>query len=592
MDSAVILRKKKNRKSASAHTSKMECERNTMPTIILNKTVLFASLRKRLRDIDLANAIDMLGPDVDTMTQDDVTIEVPPNRPDLLCEQGMARALSSFLGIKTGLRKYLVKKSNQKVIVDDSVSGVRPYTACAIVKGIRFSDATIKQVIQLQEKLHITYGRNRKKCAVGLYPLEHIRPPIRFMAKKSEDIIFAPLDMNKELTGSQILALHPTGREYGKLLEGQKRYPIFIDSRNNVLSMPPIINSNTVGKITEKTHDVFLEVSGFDLEYLNTALCMLTTALADMGGQILSMDVQMKGKRRTTPDFAPLQFKLDVDYVNRRLGTKLSEGDIRKALAKMGHDYNNKTVFSPRWRADLLHPIDLVEEIAIAIGYENIASSAPSIATIGRESEQEMFFEYVRDVLVGQGFFEIKNYHLISESVQTKFVNLHDPLIKLANAFNEEYATLRRSLLPGTLLTFKENKNAEYPQAIFEIGTIFREDEKQETHVSEQSFLSIALSDANTGFTRMKQVLMTLADAFAVSFEMKEGNHSAMVEGRTGIITIRDEPVGILGEIHPAVLENFSLDVPVGYLELDLNVFQRLLKKGTTQPSQEKRAKK
>ena len=525
------------------------------------------------------------------MNNDDVTVEIPPNRPDLLSEQGMARALSSFLGMKPGLRKYSIKKSNQKVIVDDSVATVRPYTTCAIVKGIKFNDSVIKQVILMQEKLHITYGRNRRKCAIGIYPLEHIRPPIRFMAKKPEEIVFAPLDMSKELTGSQILALHPTGREYGHLLEGQKKFPFFIDSRNNILSMPPIINSNIVGKVTEKTRDVFVEASGFDFEYLNTALCMLVTALADMGGQILSMDVQMKGKRRTTPDLTPLQFKLDPDYVNKRLGTHLSESDIRKALAKMGHDYNAKTVFSPRWRSDLLHPIDLVEEIAIAIGYDTIPSQAPPIATIGKEQEQEVFFEYVRDVLTGLGSFEVKNTHLVSEAAQTRLLGMAKPLIKLANAFSEEYTTLRATLLPGLLLTLQENKNAEYPQHVFEIGTVFCADEKQDTHVLEEEMLSIALSDANAGFTRMKQVLNSLGDAFTLSLDVKEGAHASMIEGRTGIITLQTEAVGIIGEIHPSVLENFQLDMPVAYLELNLSAILRLMRKPSVQ-EKEKTTKK
>jgi phenylalanyl-tRNA synthetase beta chain len=287
-----------------------------MPTITLNKEVFEKLVGKKLPIDKLKDRISMIGTDLEGIEGNEINVEIFPNRPDLLSEQGFARAFSSFVGVKTGLREYKVEKSGEKVIVDKSVKDVRPYTACAIVKGIKFDDEKIKEIVQIQEKLHVTYCRNRKKCAIGVYPFEKIKPPIKFIAKKPNEIKFQPLEAYKEMTGQQILSQHPTGKEYGHLLEGMSKFPIFIDSNNQVLSMPPIINSEQTGKISNKTTDVFVECSGFDFNVLQKCLNMIVAALADMGGRIYSMELDVYGKKQTTPNLKPEEMKVDIAYIN------------------------------------------------------------------------------------------------------------------------------------------------------------------------------------------------------------------------------------------------------------------------------------
>src|SRR3989338_2091692 len=219
-----------------------------MPTVNLNKKEFEELVGKKLPLEELKDRISMLGTDLESIEGNEIIVEVFPNRPDMLSEQGFARAFSSFIGVKKGLRKYKVKKSNYKVLVDRSVKMVRPFTACAVVKNLKLDDEKIKSIIQIQEKLHISYGRNRKKVAIGVYPLEKIKFPIKYLAKRPEKIKFKPLEMSQVLNGKEILELHPTGKEYAHLLEKEKEYPIFIDSNENILSMPPIINSDEVGK--------------------------------------------------------------------------------------------------------------------------------------------------------------------------------------------------------------------------------------------------------------------------------------------------------------------------------------------------------
>ncbi|MBD3209403.1 phenylalanine--tRNA ligase subunit beta, partial [Candidatus Woesearchaeota archaeon] len=234
-----------------------------MPSITISKKALLADLARKPTTEQLKERISFMGTDLESIDKDDITVEVFPNRPDLLSQQGFSRAYKSFVGEQGFLRYKAKKNPKNRVIIDRSVKDVRPYTACAIVRGMRFDDATIKDIIQVQEKLHVTYGRNRKRCAIGIYPMEHISLPITYCARRPEDIVFRPLEGKKEMDGRRILSQHPAGREYGHLLEGKELFPIFVDDKDEILSMPPIINSEKTGRITAKTKDVFVECSGF-----------------------------------------------------------------------------------------------------------------------------------------------------------------------------------------------------------------------------------------------------------------------------------------------------------------------------------------
>src|SRR3989338_3814754 len=291
-----------------------------MPTITLNRKAFEIFVGKKLPIEKLKDRISMLGTGLENVTDSEITVEIFPNRPDMLSVQGFARAFSSFIGNKTGLIPYKVEPSREKVIIEKSVKDVRPYTACAIVRNLHFDGEKIKEVIDIQEKLHITYGRNRKKVAIGIYPYEKIKTPITFRAENPEDIIFQPLEFAREINAMQVLKQHPAGKEYGHLLEGKKKFPVFRDANNEVLSVPPIINSHKTGKISEKTTDVFIEVSGADLEVQKKTLNILVATLEGMGGKIYQMKVKYGNNVLITPDFTPEKMKINLDNVNKLLG--------------------------------------------------------------------------------------------------------------------------------------------------------------------------------------------------------------------------------------------------------------------------------
>ncbi|MBI2630555.1 phenylalanine--tRNA ligase subunit beta [Candidatus Pacearchaeota archaeon] len=521
---------------------------------------------------EIEEKISMMGTHLESITDEEIELEINPNRPDLLSLHGFLRAFLAFLGRKTGLKTYKLNKpiKNYEVIVDSSLKNIRPYTACCIIKNVSFNSEKIKEIIDIQEKIHLTLGRNRKKIAIGIYPLEKISLPIKFEAKKPENIRFIPLEMNKELNGRQIIQQHPTGREYAHLLEGMDKFPVFTDSKGKVLSMPPIINSNETGKITEKTKDIFIECSGSDFNSLKKTLNILATMFADMGGEIYQM--KLKGINETTPDLSPLKMKINKENINKLLGLNLKESEIKRLIERMGYDYKSNNVFIPAWRTDIMHEVDIIEDIAIAYGYNNFTPEIPEIANIGEISKNNVIKNKISEILSGLSMLETSSYHLFTKE-DIKKAGTKDAME--VEKSKTDYKLLRNSLLLSSLKILGENVDSDYPQKIFEIGKVFEKSEKEETGIEEKEKLAIALTPGN--FTEIKQILEYLGRMLSIKFSIEEETNKNFIEGRTGKIILNEKNIGVIGEISPATLKTWHIKMPLACLELDLTEIFGLL---------------
>lgn len=548
-----------------------------MTVLTLDKKELEKLIGKITPEIE--NKINMFGTPIENITETEFSVDITANRPDLLSMQGFSRAILAFLNKKPGLKEYKVEppEKNFKVIIDKSVKEIRPYTACAIVKNLKFTDERIKEIIDIQEKLHGSYGRNRKKLAIGIYPLEQIKLPITFMAKKPEDIKFQPLEFPRELNARQILSQHPTGREYGNLLKDNDLFPIFIDDNNEILSMPPIINSNKTGKITLDTKEVFIECSGFNKPYLIKTLNMIVTALADIGGKIYAMEIndQKEGKY-LSPNLLPEKMPFSIDSVNNLIGIKLSEKDLIKNLEKMGLGFekNKSETFAliPSYRTDFLHEVDIAEDVAIAYGYENLIPEIPKISTIGEENNISVLKKRIASILTGLNLLEVSSYHLSTKEKQFKNIGIKDfknNMIEVLDSKTENNI-LRTSLLAQSIHILSSNTDAIYPQKIFELGRIFFDDEKADTKIGEKESLCISLCHEKANFTEIKQILDYLMKMLDKEYEIKESDHPSIIQGRCGKIIVNNKEIGFLGEIAPFVLKNNKIKMPVSSLEIDI----------------------
>ncbi len=521
-------------------------------------------------DDKMQHKIAMFGTPVESVNNEEIELEIFPNRPDLLSYHGFKRGFLAFLGKKPGLKEYKLNtpEKNFKVIVDPSVKDVRPYTACAIIKGLQLDDEKIKELIEIQEKLHTTIGRKRKKLAIGIYPLEKIQLPITYKALEPDKIKFIPLESDREMNGLQILQRHPAGKDYAHLLAGKTKFPVFIDANNNILSMPPIINSQLTGKVSESTKDIFVECSGFDLNILKKCLNILITTLADMGGKIYQIEVKYK-RNEITPNLTSEKMPLSIENANKLLGLDLTEKETKSLLEKMGHNYKSKIVEIPAWRTDIMHEVDLIEDIAIAYGYDNFVPEIPKISTIGQEDPKETIKRKISEILSGLNMLEISNYHLSNKKSQFTKMGLNEKQEKGFIEVEEsktDYNILRKDLTHYTMKILAENIDSEYPQRIYEIGKTF-----SDNPLSEQENLSIAIAPGN--FTELKQVIEYLGRMLDIKINLEETENSPswFIQGRSAKIKVQDKDSGFIGEIHPKILRNWKIKMPVVLLEISLD---------------------
>ncbi len=538
-----------------------------------NFTELNKAIGKKLTKKELEDTLFDIGMELENVEKDEIKIEITPDRPDLLSTQGLGRALKAYLGIKTGLREYKIKKSEIKINVDKSVEKIRPFTVAAVVKNLKLDYEKIKEIINIQEKLHNTFARKRKKTSIGIYPLENINPPITYLAEKADKIRFIPLDFEEELTGKEILEKHPTGIKYADLLKSYDKYPIFVDSKNKVLSMPPIINSKELGKVSEKTKDVFIECSGHDINASEQVLNLIVTTLADMGGEIYSVEVNYGTKKMITPNLEPEKKEIKLEYINKVLGLELKSKEAIELLKRMGYDASGNekiNVLIPRYRTDIWHDIDVVDDAARAYGFNNMIPTFPKVHSVAETIPEHDFFEKLRELIIGLGYNETFTFALTSKDDQFRKMNTKPcPSIELGSVKEQTINMVRVWMLPEMLKFLVNNRSREYPQKIFEVNDIVVQDSKEDVRSRNVTKLVCVSAHEKANFTEIKQVLDYLGQVLNLNLRLKEFKHDSFIEGRCASILLNDKEIGFLGEVNPIVLENFELLVPVCALELD-----------------------
>lgn len=547
-----------------------------MPSTTISYDALKKSIGKEISVKEIEAALFDMGMELEGLEGDALSIEVTAERFDLLSVVGLARALKAYMGLTHESPKYETHHDGYIVHIKKSVSQVRPYTVCAIIKNLHFDDEKIIEMINVQEKLHATLGRDRKRGAIGIYPLESITLPITYLADKPQNIVFAPLGYQREMNALQILSTHETGRSYGHLLEGKDVFPYFKDAKDNVLSLPPIINSERTGRVTEKTTEVFIECSGFDKQHLHELLTHLVTMFADMGGEIYSMTLDYEGgKKEETPVLEPLKKTFSFGSIKKYLGISLDETETKRLLHKMMYDViatgDVWTVTAPPFRHDLWHEVDIIDDIARAIGFNNLPLTTPSVSTVGDTLPISDLREDLAESLVGLGFLETYTFALTGDQEQITNMNLdtNTSRITIKNG-NELQTMLRTSLLPQLLQSLVHNRNRSLPQKIFEGAYIVLPDESKDVKSRNEMHLSAMITHKQLTFTHIRQVLDATLQTIGKKAMVKTANHPSFIEGRCGHVIVDEKIIGVIGEIHPQVLTNFGLGNPVVAFEINI----------------------
>ncbi|MBU1203729.1 MAG: phenylalanine--tRNA ligase subunit beta [Nanoarchaeota archaeon] len=557
-----------------------------MPTLEISKKDL-----EKLAGVKITDETLMLAKaEIESKQADTLKLEIADtNRPDLWSTEGIAREIKGkFTEIKTS-------KSGLKVIVDKNLKDIRPKTVCAVIKNIKLNQQSLNQLIQLQEKICETFGRKRKEVAIGVYDYDKIKSPIRYKAFAPEEIEFMPLRTESDqrpvagspatmpletknlLTLSQILKQHPKGKEYAHLLQGKSRYPIFMDENQEILSMPPIINSDYTGKVTTKTKNLFIECSGFDFRFLEPALNTLVYALAQRGGKIQTVEIIYQEKTIITPNLKPKTTTLNVTYFNKRSGLGLTRTQIVSLLNKSSYKLksslkNNLILHYPAYRQDIMHQADVVEDLIIRCGYNKIKPVTPELATTGKLLPIQEFQHKTAEFLIGLGVQEVINYTLTNKENLFKKMNITpQETIEIENPVSKNWSVFRNWITPCLMEFLSKNIKKEYPQKIFEVGQVIIPDKKAETRSKNPTHLAYAHTSKTTDFTKVKQAFDFLMDNLGLTYKIEETTHDSFISGRVGRVIINNKPVAYIGEIHPKVLQNWGIRMPVTIFELNLS---------------------
>lgn len=532
--------------------------------------ITFDRLAKFLPKTKTEQALDMLpfiGLDIEGMEDGMVRVEYNPNRPDFSSDYGIIRALRGLLGYETGMPKLrLAGKTGFSVKVEKPVKEVRPFVVALAATNGQLDDETIRQLIAMQEDLHNGIGRRRKKASIGIHNLDAVSFPVTYTALP--DFSFTPLGQSDKMSAKQILAETETGKAYGHIL--QDKYPIIYDSAGNVLSFPPIINGMST-KVDVGCKNLFVEVTATDKKAAHDTLAVIAYMLHDAGFKIKTVTIE-DGKKTETPALAATKMDVEAKYINELLGLDISAAKIVECLKKSRLDARpNKTRISctiPRYRIDITNPVDMVEEVAVGYGIYNLEPTILPSTTAGQRSKMSDYFEAIRQTLTGLGMTESFNFSLTSRQVQYDMSNRpSDGEISVDGSKSAEHEVLRSSLVPSLLQSLSRNVHEEYPQKIFEIGKVFF---KQTDRIDEKWFLAAIITHDQAGFTEIKSSMQALfGSAFGLPVSTKASADPLFIKGRCAEI-IKDGQVGIVGEVSPAILQNFKLRMPAAAFEVDL----------------------
>ena len=592
------------------------------PQVNLNRDELFARLGKTYTEHEFDELCFEFGIELDEVTSerameskflgneaaagatttdassDDVIykIDIPANRYDLLCMEGISRALNVFKGtVPTPTFRAVEPASGtrEKMVVKSSAMLVRPFVVCAVLRGVTFTKARYESFIDLQDKLHQNICRRRSLVAIGTHDLSKIKGPFTYEAQLPEEIEFVPLKQDKKFNAKELMEFYKQDQKlkhFLHIIEGSAVFPVVRDADGTVLSLPPIING-AQSAISLDTKDVFIECTATDLNKAKIVLNTMVTMFSEYCAAPFTVEpvdvVDCTGKETTYPDFMTRFVDADVDYINKRIGTDIDRKTMAALLCRMqlptklGADEKSLRVEVPPTRSDILHPCDIAEDVAISHGYNNIARTVPNTYTISSQQPINKFSDALRDEVARSGFSEVLTWILCSHDDNFANVKREDDgnsAAIVANPSSLDVQVARNSLLPGVLKARAANTDAPMPLKLFEVGDVVVLDPESDVGAKNSRRLLVLYSNVSSGFEVVQGILdrvMQVAGAATFDgkqpgYEVVESNEPTYFPGRQAYVMRDGAKIGVMGIVHPDVCANFGITTPTSVLELEI----------------------
>lgn len=578
-----------------------------MPTISVPQSLLRDLLKKSgyFHDISQVNEqLPLLGTDIDNCDEDTLDIEIFPDRPDLLSGETLAYAMANFLHHAVAIPELPITPSGITIEVDSSLQTIRPIVQSAIVKGVQLPhdeegrNEFIKGLMEHQEKLHFALGRGRRRVSIGVHDLAKLQPPFRVVSVPGTTS-FIPLARTESMSIDEILNTHPKGIDYAHLLEGMDKFPLIVDNRGDVLSFPPIINGEHT-TVTHTTQDFFVDVTGWDERACEASLMLICLQLFQRGGKIQSVEVTTwDGKKRIYPQSSGLQHLIPEELVTNLLGRQFSDEEIKFAINRMGGRLEGRqdapldaplvtqkmadtrrgtsqfVITMPRWRFDLLHPVDIVEEIAIGHGYEDLGTDVPKAQLTAQPRSDHHLRRRLRESMQGLGMMQIQSLSLSNDAdqFQTMRWTCSHEVTRITNPITNEHTLLRQHLLPGLLRLLAANRHHDLPQSVYELGSVIR----NHTNTDRLAFLT---AERSGGFAAVRGRIQAMCTDLGIhnwTAEPLPAGEGPWLAGRGAKIIVHGKWIGCFGEIDPTVSAHFDLRVPLSAAEFDISTLLQVI---------------
>ena len=546
-----------------------------MPVVKINKTYFNSLLKLKISDEQLKDQISKLGLEIESMTKDEIEIELNASRPDLLDPVGIARALRYFMH-KSDKFHYALsgKKPEMMINVSSSVKNVRPFIAGMVVKGIKLDDASLQQLMSFTDKFCDTFGRKRKKIAIGIHNLDSVDPAnLSYTLAKDEK--FIALNSKGQESFSNILKTNKKGVEYGEAIEyGRQGYPVLKDSKG-VLALIPIINSERT-KVIKSTKNLFVDVTGSSEYAIGKSIDMLAAMFIDMGAAVYPVATAYGSSKKIYPMMESGYISIALEDIWKSLGVKF---DYRAAISlanKMGYEaasVGKRIRFSlPEYRIDIINEQDIIEDIAIAYGYDYIQPIGLPSYNAGSLESTTLKNRNMESMMVGMGFTQVMNSYLTNPSANYEKMDVKrvdGEAVTIANSVNSSISMLRTWLLPSLMGNLSKSQHEEMPHKLFELDMAFSVNAAKK--VNEEYRIAAVVSDPKANLNDVKAVLEEIMFMNRIKYTVSKCSHSSFIDGRCGEIKVNGKSAGFFGEIHPKILNNFSIDEPVSAFEMNLH---------------------
>lgn len=524
-------------------------------------------------------------------------LEFAPDRLDRLSVEGVARSLRYQYGVERGVHIPPVNRSAWTLAVDESVPEQRPYVTGAIVRDVGLTEDSLASLIQLQEKLHETMGRGRVKGAVGLHDLTMLKARdatgegetrITYRGVERDGDTFVPLESDAEMTPGDVLREHPTGQAYAEIVDNYASLPAIYDDLG-LFSFPPVINGRRT-EVTPQSRDLLIELTGTDQWTIDKMLAIVCYALDARGATIETLTVEYPEQTLTRPDFETEIKELEHDHLERILGISLAGETVVDLLERSGLDAQPREtqdglhyeVEIPPYRVDVLHPVDIIDDVGRAYGFNDLEPRYPDVSTVGGRHEDSRFERAVRGLLVGYGFEDLLNFNLISERGNYDRMDMTPEEgcygggqpVTIREPYSEEYEIVRTWALPSLMMVLENNTHRAYPQELSEIGLAAAIDRDEHTRTAEWRTVAGVVARTDASYEDAKGALDALARRLEVPLHTPPTDHPSFIDGRAGAVDFGDGPTGIVGEIHPSVITEYDLEIPVAAFEFRLDGLQ------------------